>query len=215
MKIWLFKPQRLHILITLSLIAAHVPMLLCAPGTADDEVQEMPALPVLLPPDAQEDVETPQAPPAAPKTTPAPDQLPRRKISLPGNNPNERIEFQFEDADLQNLLTQMSELFDVSFITDDTINPLTKNGKSIKGNKISFKTNKPMTRSQAWDLFLSFLDIAELSIIPEADPQILRITSIANAKTSPIPTYIGVRPESLPDESSVYTLPLLCRKWFT
>ncbi len=136
----------------------------------------------------------PQKRPAIP-----PIKSSRPKITFANTSPEERIEFQFEDADLQNLLTQVSDLYDVSFVTDDSISPITKNGKAIKGNKISFKTNKPLTRQQAWDLFLSFLDIAELSIVPEADPHILRITTTTNAKTSPLPTYIGVRSESLPD----------------
>src|SRR2546426_5574225 len=38
-----------------------------------------------------------------------------------------------------------------------------KGGKAIKGNKISFKTNKPLTKAQAWDLFVTFLDIADRS----------------------------------------------------
>ncbi len=110
-----------------------------------------------------------------------------------------KIEFQFEDADLQNLLTQMSELFDVTFITDDAISPLPKNGKSLKGNKITFKTNKPLTKPQAWDLFLTFLDVIGMAIVPEAEPSVLRIMQTANAQKAPIPTYIGIRPNMLPD----------------
>ena len=123
-------------------------------------------------------------------------------MKAPGTDNDEYIEFQFEDADLHNLTTQIEQLFDVVFVTDDAISPLPKNGKSIKGNKISFKTNKPLTRSQASD-FITFLEIADMAVVPEAEPNILRIVSIASARTSPIPSYIGVPAETLPDNDQI------------
>jgi len=115
----------------------------------------------------------------------------------------ELIEFNFEDADLENLVTQMSILYNVTFVSDDTIEPLPKEGKAVKGNKISFKTNKPLTKKEAWSLFLSFLDIAGFTLVPDANPKVFRIVATAAGKKSPLPTYIGVDPEDLPDSDQV------------
>ncbi|HZW60706.1 MAG TPA: secretin N-terminal domain-containing protein [Candidatus Babeliales bacterium] len=130
-------------------------------------------------------------------------RYPRARVRPPISDPDQIIEFQFEDADLQNLLTQISELFDVTFITDEAISPLPKGGKAIKGNKISFKTNKPLTKAQAWDLFVTFLDIADFVLVPEANPKFIRVMQTAAGKQSPIPSYLGVKPETLPDNDQL------------
>lgn len=113
------------------------------------------------------------------------------------------IEFHFENTDLQNLVTQVSEIFNVSFIPDDAIEPLAPNAKTLKGNKISFKTQKPLTRKDAWSLFLTFLDLAGLSVVPQADPKTFRITSTEAAQRSSIRSFIGVDPNLLPDNDEV------------
>lgn len=128
------------------------------------------------------------------KNTPSQTRLPAEP---------EKVEFHFEDADLQNLITQISELFHVTFIVDDMIQPLPRNGKAIKGNKISFKTNKPLSKQQAWNLFITFLGVSELAVVKETEPNIYRIVSTTLATTSPLPTYIGVRAETLPDSDQL------------
>lgn len=116
---------------------------------------------------------------------------------------NGKIEFNFENADLQSLVKQMEELYNITFIADDNIIPLAPGGKPIKGYKISFKTQKPLTKSEAWNLFITFLDLAGFAIVPEADPSMYRITAIPNARKSPVPVYIGVDPSTLPDNDQI------------
>lgn len=113
------------------------------------------------------------------------------------------IEFHFENADLEVLINQISELFDVTFITDDSIAPMLQSGKSVRGNKISFKTNNPLTKREAWDLFLTFLEIAGFTVIAEAQPKLRRIVPITVAYKSPLPAYIGISPELLPSNDEV------------
>src|SRR5581483_1034056 len=67
------------------------------------------------------------------------------------------IEFNFENAGLDNLVQQIQEIFEVIFISDEALQPLPQGKKSIKGNKISFKTHVPLSKKDAWNLFLSFL----------------------------------------------------------
>lgn len=110
------------------------------------------------------------------------------------------IIFNFENADLQNLLTYIEQIFDVTFIPDDAINPMAQGGKAVNGNKISFKTHKPLTKPEAWSYFTTFLNMAGLSLYQDgAAPKVYRVTSIDNAKKSPIPAFIGVDAETLPD----------------
>ncbi len=113
------------------------------------------------------------------------------------------IEFNFEHADLQNFIKQIEEIFEVTFISDDALNPLPQGKKSVKGNKITFKTNVPLSKKEAWNLFLSFLDLAGFAVIPHTDPKVFRITTIETARKSPLPAYIGVDPESLPDSDEI------------
>lgn len=113
------------------------------------------------------------------------------------------IEFQFEDADLQNLVKQVSDFFDVTFITDDMISPISQNGKAIKGNKISFRTEKPLSKKEAWNLFQTFLDVAGFSLVPLPEPSSFRIVKTEAARKSAIPTFIGVKSDTLPDSDQL------------
>jgi general secretion pathway protein D len=132
-----------------------------------------------------------------------------QRLEAPGiesdDNDDETVEFHFEDADLQNLLNQIASLYKVIFITDDMISPPPADKKLIQGNKISFKTNKPLTRKAAWSLFLSFLDIAGFTLTKESKPNIFRIVPLPNNTPikSPIPSYIGTNPKLLPNNDQM------------
>jgi general secretion pathway protein D len=113
------------------------------------------------------------------------------------------IELNFENADLQNFIKQIEDIFEVTFMSDDDLQPLPQGRKSIKGNKISFKTNYPLSKKETWNLFLSFLDIAGFTAIVQADPKFFRITTIETARKSPLPTFIGVDYTTLPNTDEI------------
>ncbi|MFC1870746.1 secretin N-terminal domain-containing protein [Candidatus Dependentiae bacterium] len=120
----------------------------------------------------------------------------------------EKVELQFEDADLLTFVKQIADIFQVTFISDDAIDPLPKGSteapsRALKGNKISFKTNAPVTKQEAWNLFITFLNISGFSIVPQPDPTIYRIQTIKSAQRSPISTFIGVNFESLPESDEL------------
>jgi Type II secretory pathway, component PulD len=122
----------------------------------------------------------------------------------------EKIELQFQDADLYTFVKQIEEIFNVVFITDEAIDPLPKGTpdeptKALKGNKITFKTNKSFSRKQAWDFFITFLDIAGFTVNREPDPIIptYRIKTNKAAQKSPLPTFIGTDYESLPSNNQL------------
>lgn len=112
---------------------------------------------------------------------------------------DQTIEFQFQDADLRNLVTQVEALFDCKFISDDMIQPLKNGTKTIKGNTISFKTVKPLTKQEAWNLFLTFLDIAGFTVVPQPEPRLYRIQSFESARRAPVPTFIDTDYTKLAD----------------
>lgn len=133
-----------------------------------------------------------------------PLELLEEKIERTPKTEAERsIEFNFEDADLKNLVVQIESIFDVTFISDDAIEPLAQGGKILKGNKISFKTQKPLTKQEAWNLFVTFLDLSGFAITPEGQNRIYRIKTIKDAMRSPVSSYIGINPNQLPDNDEI------------
>ncbi len=120
----------------------------------------------------------------------------------------EKIELQFEDADLLTFVKQIADIFKVTFISDDALDPLPKGTsdaptKALKGNKISFKTTTPISKQEAWNLFISFLNISGFSIVPQPDPTIYRIQTIKSSHRAPLATFIGVNYETLPENDEI------------
>jgi general secretion pathway protein D len=111
------------------------------------------------------------------------------------------VRFYFEDASLENLVLYIEELFAIKFFVDDDLNPPPPGGALLKGNKITFKTNKPMTRDAAWTLFLKFLDMAGLSVVESQITGFYRITTVTNANKEVLPTFFNTSANSLPDNS--------------
>lgn len=112
------------------------------------------------------------------------------------------IRFFFENASLDNLVQYIEDLFKIKFFVDDDISPTPTNGAVLKGHKITFKTNKALTKKEAWSLFLSFMDIAGLAIVPGTSKDFYRITTQTNANQEYIPTYFDTDINELPDNSS-------------
>lgn len=139
-------------------------------------------------------------------TSIAPDAV-RKKIDQidASTQPAEedRIELYFENADLEQFLIQIEHIFEITFIRDDLISPLPESTKTIKGTKISFRTHEPMSRQQAWNLFVTFLRLAGFAIVQEASPRLYRISTLESAKRSPLPTYIGTDSTELPDNDQL------------
>ena len=108
------------------------------------------------------------------------------------------VAFNFEDANLSNLLSYMEAVHHIKFITEDII-PTAKDPKGVAGHKITFRTNKTLTRKESWDLCITFLHIAGLDVVPMLQSGFYRLVPLAKSNNEPIPTYIGVDCELLPD----------------
>lgn len=123
--------------------------------------------------------------------------------------PHELIEFTFENAELSALISYIEEKFNITFITDDSIKPMPQGGKSILGTKISFKTHAPLTKKDAWDMFVTFLDMAGVAPVPGPTARVYRLIGSKDPKSpldatrSPLPTFIGVDQSLIPDNDTL------------
>lgn len=111
----------------------------------------------------------------------------------------QRFSFYLKDASFENVVTYMEELLKVKFLPDDAVKPLIAGGATVQGQKVTFKTNKRLTRQEIWDLFVKFLDLANLTIVPGTIENLYHITSVTNANQDPIPCYFNVDITQLPN----------------
>lgn len=123
------------------------------------------------------------------------------------DDPDDTIEVNLENTDLQNLLGWVSDIFKVNFLTDDIFNPIPQGGKAIGGNKITFKTHTALTKKQAWDLFITLLDLFGLNIVEAPVANFYKIkpsdaTSPRTVNRSPLHSFINVHWSDLPDNDS-------------
>jgi general secretion pathway protein D len=137
----------------------------------------------------------------APKTETAEEKAKRLKLAKEEQEKDQLVRFYFEDASLENLVRYIEELFAIKFFVDDDLNPPPAGGALLKGNKITFKTNKPMTRDAAWTLFLKFLDMAGLTVVESQITGFYRITTVTNANKEVLPTFFNTSVNTLPDNS--------------
>lgn len=120
----------------------------------------------------------------------------------------ELVEFNFENVDLVNIIKQVEDIFEVTFICDDMIQPPAQIAgapapRALKGNIVSFKTNQPLTRQKAWDLFVTFAYLAGFAVVEHSLPHMYRIAPIDGAMKMPLKAYIGVDYLELPDNDEL------------
>lgn len=124
-------------------------------------------------------------------------------------SPEERFDVQFDNADLLYFLKYLENIFKIAFILDDDIKPPSPNALQVQGNKITFKTQVPLSAKEIWDVAQTFLSMANLAIVPSNIPRTYRITIAAadankpSANKEPLPTFIGVDYSLLPDSGKV------------
>lgn len=128
---------------------------------------------------------------------PKPRQIEAKKEEEP------LIEFNFEKASLLNLIQQVEAIFDVTFITDDIIKPLAKGAVQIEGNTITFKTHEPLSKQEAWTLFITFLDVSGFALVQQATPRMYRIKPVQQAYQSTLRVFIGSDIDELPDSDEI------------
>ncbi len=107
----------------------------------------------------------------------------------------------FQNASLSELMLFMQKTYNVTFLTDEALDPLPKGSAKLSASTISFKSHVPLNKRELWDLFTTFLDIAGFALVPGNNPRIFKIVN-GDPKISnkmPLPSYIGVDFSVLPD----------------
>lgn len=123
-----------------------------------------------------------------------------KTIETPSN-----INLNFENASLELFLKELEQVFQVSFIYDSQVKPEVNNQKEVNNDiKITFRTNQPLTTSQAWNVVDGFLNLAGLARVAVIDNlQVFRITKNEIARKEAIPSFIGIDPNKLPDDGLI------------
>ena len=123
-------------------------------------------------------------------------------LQQPGADVVESVVFNFEDVDLKKVADYMEKVHKVKFVTEDILDTH-KKGPSLAGNKISFRTNAPLSKKESWNLFITFLSMAGLDVITMSQAGFYKIVPLPNAPQEAIPAYIGASPSLLPDNDMI------------
>ncbi|MBX9831326.1 hypothetical protein K2X40_05185 [Candidatus Babeliales bacterium] len=99
----------------------------------------------------------------------------------------QNIYLNFDNTELSNFINYMADLKKINLIPD----------KSLEGNKVSLTIREPLTVDGAWNIFLTVLEMAGFSIINVGD--VHKIVPKDQKLTQPLPSYINVPADSLPD----------------
>ena len=96
------------------------------------------------------------------------------------------IYLNFEGAELKSFIDYIADIKGMNIIPD----------KSIAGNKITLNFRNPVSKTGAWNAFLTVLELANFSIIKVGN--LYRIVTRDKKFKQPLPTFIGVKASSLP-----------------
>lgn len=97
------------------------------------------------------------------------------------------IYLNFENSDLKSFVNYIAEIKNINLIPDP----------KIAGVKIALTIRKPLNVEGAWNIFLTVLEMAGFSIIKVG--AVYKIIPKAAKLTEPLPTFINVPADTLPD----------------
>ncbi|MFC1854489.1 secretin N-terminal domain-containing protein [Candidatus Dependentiae bacterium] len=97
------------------------------------------------------------------------------------------IYLNFDNADLSNFIEYMAERKGINLIPN----------AATAGVKISLTIREPLTIDEAWDVFQTILEMGGFAIVKVGD--VHKIVAKDTKYTEPLPVYIGIPAESLPN----------------
>ena len=115
-----------------------------------------------------------EVPPAAPK--------PAEEAASPTAPSEELVYLNVQDADIRDVVKQISKATSRNFIIDD----------NVKG-KVTIISERPMTREEAYQTFLSALEVAGYTIV-KGPAGVIKIIPLKDAIQEPIPTHVDTTP---------------------
>lgn len=123
------------------------------------------------------------------------------------------ISVNLDKTELLNFLQWIEAIFKVKFLTGDSVTPSAP-GK-VSGNLITYKTHKPMTKREVWDLFLNLLDLFGLTLVATHYTDYLHTSETADdypdsytvmptdmANQAALPSFVGIDWQALPNNDT-------------
>lgn len=95
---------------------------------------------------------------------------------------DETVYLNVQEADIKDVIKQISKATGKNFIVDD----------KLRG-KITIISERPMTREEAYQTFLSALEVAGYTTV-KGPANVIKIVSLKDASQSPIPTHVDTTP---------------------
>lgn len=109
-------------------------------------------------------------------------------ITVPEQEPAD-VNFNYENQDIINIINELAALKNLNIILPPGDLPTVK---------VTLHIDKKITVTQAWNLLNTLLDVAGYFMVPEG-PIIRIVKSGKEISREPMPTYIGVSPDDLPN----------------
>lgn len=117
----------------------------------------------------------PAPPPDTPSTT-------ENDETTEGQPAEDLVYLNVQDADIQDIIKQISKATQRNFILDD----------KIRG-KVTIMSERPMTREEAYQTFLSALEVAGYTVV-SGPAGVLKVVALRDAVREPIPTHVDTTP---------------------
>ena len=116
------------------------------------------------------------------------------------HNSDSRIQLNFRDVDILNVIRLMSELTGKNFLVDD----------NVRG-KVTLIAPEPVSLDEAYQVFLSILDIQGFTVVPQGP--IIKIIPSTDIKDNPIPTATDEEGAISPASSDAFVTQLIPLKF--
>lgn len=124
-------------------------------------------------------------------------EIPQKRVRK--NKKKKLISFDFENEDLSTIINKFAAL--------ENINIIQPQGANAINQKITFKLDKKITLEEAERYLDTFLDLAGYNKVPHGDFYMIIKSEVRGdrniANLEPLPLYIGVAPDLLPDSGRI------------
>ena len=108
---------------------------------------------------------------------------------IKNQNEEKNIYLNFENATLSSVVNYMAELKKINLIPH----------KDIENAKVSLSIAEPLTISEAWNVFYTLLEASSFTIVLPEGSEVYRVVNKDSKLKEPLPVYINVPYETLPD----------------
>ena len=106
------------------------------------------------------------------------------------NEAEQTFMFHYDNEDLVNVINELA--------AEKEVNVILPQGPNAINAKLTLHVDKKLSIEQAWELLLTILDVAGFTVVPK-NGFLMIVKNSAAISREPLPTYIGTKPEQLPD----------------